>query len=224
MRWSGIAAADVDVRRGDVDPELHAQRPAERELALELALRAARRRRSGSARRSHGPSLAQFRAFCSAERRSPPRATARAVAGSASSASSPCWCWWACSASPPSPTGSSSGSAATSPSSTPRAATASSATARSTTRAASACSPSCAGRESRDRRRLERDRAGDEAGDRRDRGPPLLRAPRRRRPRHPPRGLAGRPQQEGRPGRLDDHAAVRQEHVRAARADRSAAS
>ena len=39
MRWSGIAAADVDVRRGDVDPELHAQRPAERELALELALR-----------------------------------------------------------------------------------------------------------------------------------------------------------------------------------------
>ncbi len=30
--------ADVDVRRGRVDPELHAQRPAERELALELAL------------------------------------------------------------------------------------------------------------------------------------------------------------------------------------------
>ena len=30
--------ADVDVRRGDVDPELHAQRPPERELALEPAL------------------------------------------------------------------------------------------------------------------------------------------------------------------------------------------
>ena len=30
--------ADVNVRRGRVDPELHAQGPAERELALELAL------------------------------------------------------------------------------------------------------------------------------------------------------------------------------------------
>ena len=60
----------------------------------------------------------------------------------------------------------------------------------------------------------ERHRARDEAGDRRDRGPPVLRAPRRRHPRDPPRGLAGRPQQQGRPGRLDDHAAVRQEHLR----------
>ena len=32
------AAADVDVRRGDVDAELHAQRPAERQLLLELPL------------------------------------------------------------------------------------------------------------------------------------------------------------------------------------------
>ena len=32
-------AADVDVRRGDVDAELHAQRPAERQLLLELARR-----------------------------------------------------------------------------------------------------------------------------------------------------------------------------------------
>ena len=38
IRWSGIAAADVDVRRGDVDAELHPQRPAELQLRLEPAL------------------------------------------------------------------------------------------------------------------------------------------------------------------------------------------
>ena len=32
-------SADVDVGRGDVDPELHPQRPPERELLLEAALR-----------------------------------------------------------------------------------------------------------------------------------------------------------------------------------------
>ncbi len=39
IRWSGIAAADVDVGRRDVDPELHAQRPAELQLLLEAARR-----------------------------------------------------------------------------------------------------------------------------------------------------------------------------------------
>ena len=37
MRWSGIPCPTWYVRRGDVDPELHPQRPAEGELALELA-------------------------------------------------------------------------------------------------------------------------------------------------------------------------------------------
>jgi len=32
-------AADVDVGRGDVDPELHAQRPAELQLSFQAALR-----------------------------------------------------------------------------------------------------------------------------------------------------------------------------------------
>src|SRR5205823_3148382 len=45
-------------------------------------------------------------------------------------------------------------------------------------------------------------------------GQALLRAPRRRRARDRPRRLAGPPQREGRRGRLDDHAAVRQEHLR----------
>ena len=39
IRCSGIAATDVDVGRGDVDPELDAQRPPELQLLLEPALR-----------------------------------------------------------------------------------------------------------------------------------------------------------------------------------------
>jgi hypothetical protein len=35
----GDRPPDVDVGRGDVDAELHPQRPAERQLALEAALR-----------------------------------------------------------------------------------------------------------------------------------------------------------------------------------------
>ena len=52
-----------------------------------------------------------------------------------------------------------------------------------------------------------------------DRGPPLLRAPRRRSARHRPSAVAGPPHAEGRRGRLDDHAAVRQERLHPQRAD-----
>src|SRR4051812_36009609 len=60
---------------------------------------------------------------------------------------------------------------------------------------------------------LRRDLAADETGDRRDRGQALLRAPRRRPARDHARGLGRRARGPGGPGRLDDHAAVRQEHV-----------
>ncbi len=45
--------AEVDVGRGRVDPELDAQRPAERQLALRARPRAGNRRRCGSATRPH---------------------------------------------------------------------------------------------------------------------------------------------------------------------------
>ena len=64
-----------------------------------------------------------------------------------------------------------------------------------------------------DHRAARQDLGANEAVDRRDRGQALLRAPRRRPPRDRARRLGGPPQQEGRRGRLDDHAAVRQEHV-----------
>ena len=47
-----------------------------------------------------------------------------------------------------------------------------------------------------------------------DRGRALLRAQRRRLPGHRPRPGQGHPQPERRPGRLDDHRAVRQERAR----------
>ena len=56
-----------------------------------------------------------------------------------------------------------------------------------------------------------RDRAGDEALDHRDRGPPLLHQRRRRLARHRARGGPGHPAEEGRPGRVDDPAAVRKD-------------
>ncbi len=59
-----------------------------------------------------------------------------------------------------------------------------------------------------------RGRAGDEARDHRDRGPPLLHQRGRRPARHRPRLLPGRRPEEGGPGRLDDHAAARQERAR----------
>ncbi len=58
-----------------------------------------------------------------------------------------------------------------------------------------------------------------EARDRRGRGSALLRAPRRRRARHPARRLGGRHEPRRRPGRLDDHAAVRQERDQPGRAN-----
>ena len=64
-----------------------------------------------------------------------------------------------------------------------------------------------------------RDLAVDQAGDRRDRGQALLGAPRHRHPRHGPRALGGHPAPGRRPGRLDDHAAVRQELADGQRAD-----
>ena len=50
-------AADVDVGRRDVDPQLHAQRPAERELALQPAFGQDVDRVPCELRDSHGPSL-----------------------------------------------------------------------------------------------------------------------------------------------------------------------
>ena len=49
--------------------------------------------------------------------------------------------------------------------------------------------------------------------DHRDRGPPLLLARRRRLPGHRPRALPGRRRARRRPGRVDDHPAVRQERA-----------
>ena len=49
--------ADVDVRCGDVDPELHAQRPAERELALEPALGEDVDGVAGQIGDGHGPAI-----------------------------------------------------------------------------------------------------------------------------------------------------------------------
>src|SRR5439155_4038191 len=62
------------------------------------------------------------------------------------------------------------------------------------------------------------DRARHEAGDRGRRGPPVLRAPRHRPARDRPRGLGRHPAREGGRRRLDHHAAVREERVRAERA------
>ena len=61
-------AADVDVRRGDVDSELHPQRPAAARACARARPRGARRRRSGSARRgpraeSRGTGRARIRGF-----------------------------------------------------------------------------------------------------------------------------------------------------------------
>ena len=59
------------------------------------------------------------------------------------------------------------------------------------------------------------DRAGDEARDHRDRGPPLLHQRGRRPARHRARRRPGRHvQKQARPGRLDDPAAVRQDRAR----------
>src|SRR5436190_7656227 len=60
---------------------------------------------------------------------------------------------------------------------------------------------------------LRPDLAADEAGDRRDRGQAFLRAPRRRPARNPPGRLGQCARRPGRAGRLDDHAAVRQERL-----------
>src|SRR5919201_1323646 len=65
-----------------------------------------------------------------------------------------------------------------------------------------------------DPRPVEQDLEPDEARDRRHRGQALLRTPRRRPARDRAGDLAGRPAQEGRRGRLHDHAAVRQERLR----------
>ena len=63
-------------------------------------------------------------------------------------------------------------------------------------------------------RRVRRDRPGDEARDRRGRGPALLRPPRRRRPRRSRAPSGPTSATVGRAGRLDDHAAVREERLR----------
>ena len=60
------------------------------------------------------------------------------------------------------------------------------------------------------RRAVQGDLAVDEARDRRDRGQALLRAPRRRRAGHGARPLGRRHQSRRSPGRIDDHPAVRQ--------------
>ena len=68
-------------------------------------------------------------------------------------------------------------------------------------------------------RRHRGHRADHAAGDRLGRGPALLRAQRHRRARSRARALAGRSPAGHRRGRLDDHAAVREERVHPQRAD-----
>ena len=68
-------------------------------------------------------------------------------------------------------------------------------------------------------RRHRGHRADHAPGDRLGRGSALLRAQRHRRARRRARALAGRPPAGHRRGRLDDHAAVRQERVHPERAD-----
>ena len=106
--------------------------------------------------------------------------------------------------------------AARSPSSTPATRCKSRRTGTSTRTTAARSWPSCAARRAGPAP-ARADRPGDEARDRRDRGPPLLRAPGRRPARHRARGLAGPLEPGARPGRLDDHAAVRQERARRGR-------
>jgi hypothetical protein len=55
LEWD--RAADVDVRGGDVDPELDPQRPPERELRFELALREDVNRIAGQCERLHSGRL-----------------------------------------------------------------------------------------------------------------------------------------------------------------------
>ena len=62
----------------------------------------------------------------------------------------------------------------------------------------------------------------DEQGDGRDRGPPLLRARRRRLRGHRARGLEGPQRRPRRPGRLDDHAAARPQPLHLEGADAEA--
>ena len=68
-------------------------------------------------------------------------------------------------------------------------------------------------------RSLQADQRLDAEGDRRDRGPPLLPARRRRRRGHRPRALEERQRRPGGRGRLDDHPAARAQPLYRARAD-----
>ena len=72
------------------------------------------------------------------------------------------------------------------------------------------------GNDNRILRRGARDLAVHQERGHRDRGQALLRAPRRRLPGHRARPVAGRPRRQRRAGRLDDHAAVREERARRA--------
>ena len=80
------------------------------------------------------------------------------------------------------------------------------------------------GSQARVDRPLGGDLALDQARDRRDRGQALLRAPRHRRARHPPRALGRHHARQRGPGRLDDHPAVREERRTTATRRRSRAS
>ena len=87
-------------------------------------------------------------------------------------------------------------------------------TATSTPPTATRSSPCSAAAQSRVLVQSDRHLAVDQAGDRRDRGQALLRAPRHRHPRHGARAAARTSEHKSRgAGRLDDHAAVREERA-----------
>ena len=190
-------AADVDVRRGDVDPELHAQRPPERELALELALRQHVDGVPRQLAQAHGASLDARPAPLKSPRSAPSQEVPRGERQAPSPDPQ---------ASPPHPPR---------PGGSVLLRLVRVRVRRRDPRRHPPARPGSAGEappEGRDHLRLDRppraraarrlrepqdhplgrDRAGDEAGDRRDRGQAVLRAPRRRRARHRARRLAGR--------------------------------
>ena len=205
--------ADVDVGRGDVDPELHPQRPAE----LQLLLEAARRQDvdgvpgqtgdihgglhyPGSGALSEKVTPSQAAAHPQAQTPCPPRGPLRAGHGVLHRRS---------------PDRGRCQDPATRPLT---AADAGEHLRLRRERPHRAHDPArVAGA---DHRPVAADLAVAEARDRRDRGQALLRAPRRRPPRHGTRALGRRLAPRHRAGRLDDHAAVRQERLSDEPADR----
>ena len=197
--------ADVDVRRGDVDAELHPQRPAQGELRLEASLRQDVDGVPDEVWQGHGATLPSALALLRKRNRPPKRRRIRKLrllallvrAGAARILGvrlrrADVRLGTGVGAEPAPPAGARAEHLYLRERRAHRP--------RRPARLAGA-----------NRRALGRDRPADQAGDRRDRGQAVLRAPRRRHPRHRPRRLGRRDPPGHRPGRLDDHAAVRQE-------------